>query len=64
MNEHTHTLTFAEHSLTTKHHVRLEDMEILANEDHFYKCQIREAVEIMKHPNNLNRDNDLEIIQN
>jgi hypothetical protein len=42
----------------------LEDTKILAKEDHFLKRQIREAIEIIKHPNNLNRDNGLEINEN
>jgi hypothetical protein len=42
----------------------LEDIKILAKEDHFLKRRIREAIEIIKHPNNLNRDNGLEINEN
>lgn len=64
MNEHTCTLALAEHSLTTKHHMCLGDTKILANEDHFFKRQIRESMEIIKHPNNLNRENGLEISEN
>jgi predicted GIY-YIG superfamily endonuclease len=60
-NECTRTSTLVEHSLTTKHHVCLEDTKILAKEDHLFKRRIREAIEIIKHPNNLNRDNGLEI---
>ena len=63
-NERTHTSTLVEHSLLAKHHMLLEDTKILAKEDHFLKCQIREAIEIIKHPNNLNRDNGLEINEN
>jgi hypothetical protein len=60
-NGQTHTSTLVEHSLTTKHHVRLEDTKILAKEDHLLKLRIREAIKIIKNPNNLNRDNGLEM---
>jgi hypothetical protein len=58
-NEHTHTTTLAEHSLKTKCHARLEDTKIIAKEDHLFKRKIREAIEIIKHPNNLNKNNGL-----
>jgi hypothetical protein len=60
-NERTRTSALAEHSLKTKHHVCLEDTKILAKEDHYYKRRLREALEIIKHPNNINRDGGLEV---
>jgi hypothetical protein len=60
-NECTRTSALAEHSFSSKHHIHLEDKKILAKEDHFFKRRIKEAIEILKHPNNLNRDNGLEI---
>jgi hypothetical protein len=60
-NERTHTSALAEHSLKTKHHVCLEDTKILAKEDHYYKRHLREALEIIKHPNNIKRDGGLEV---
>jgi hypothetical protein len=60
-NERTRTSALAEHSLKTKHHVCLEDTKILAKEDHYYKRRLREALEIIKHPNNMNRDGGLEV---
>jgi hypothetical protein len=59
--ERTHTSALVEHSLKTKHHVCLEDTKILAKEDHYYKRCVREALEIIKHPNNMNRDGGLEV---
>jgi hypothetical protein len=59
--ERTRTSTLAEHSLKTKHHVFLEDTKILAKEGHYYKRCLREAIEIIKHPNNMNRDGGLEV---
>jgi hypothetical protein len=63
-NERIHTSALAEHSLKTKHHVRLEDTKILAKEEHLFKRCIREAIEIRKHPRNLNRDNGLDLSEN
>jgi hypothetical protein len=60
-NERTRTSALAEHSFKTKHHVCLEDTKILAKEDHYYKRRLREALEIIKHPNNMNRDGGLEV---
>jgi uncharacterized sporulation protein YeaH/YhbH (DUF444 family) len=51
----------AEHSLKTKHHVCLEGTNILTNEDRYNKRHIREALEIIKHPNNMKRDGGLEV---
>jgi hypothetical protein len=45
-NERIHTSALAEHSLKTKHHIRLEDTKILAKEEHLFKRRIREAIEI------------------
>jgi hypothetical protein len=59
--ERTRTSALAEHSHKTKHHVCLEDTKILAKEGHYYKRRLREAIEIIKHPNNMNRDGGLEV---
>jgi hypothetical protein len=56
--------TLAEHSNDTKHHMCLKDTKILAKENHYFKRRIREAIEIIKHGNNLNRDGGLEINEN
>jgi hypothetical protein len=60
-NEHIRTSALAEHSLKTKHQVFLEETKILAKENHYYKRCLREALEIIKHPNNINRDGGLEV---
>jgi hypothetical protein len=60
-NECICTSALAEHSLKTKHHVCLEDTKILAKEDHYYMRRLREALEIIKHPNKMNRDGGLEV---
>ena len=60
-NERTRTSALAEHVAKTKHHIFLEDTKILAKEDHHFKRKLREALEILKFPNNLNRDGGLEV---
>ena len=63
-NERIRTSALAEHSLKTRHHICLEYTKILAKENHFFKRRVREAIEIRKHPSNLNRDNGLELSEN
>ena len=61
-NERIRTSALAEHSLKTKHQLFQEDTKILAKEDHYFKRKLREALEIRKHPSNLNRDGSVEVI--
>ena len=63
-NERIHSLVLAENCSKTKHHIFLEDTKILARESHYFKIKIRESLEIIKHPNNLNKDGGLEISTN
>lgn len=60
-NERSRTSALAEHSVKTKHHICLENASIIAREEQQQRRKIREALEIIKHPHNLNRDNSLEI---
>jgi len=39
----------------------LENASIVAREEKHHRRKIREALEIIKHPHNLNRDNGIEI---
>jgi len=63
-NERIHTSALAEQSLKTRHHICLEDTKILGKQNHLFECRVREAMEIRKHPSNLNRDNGLELSEN
>ena len=63
-NERIRTSALAEHSLKTRHHICLEDTKILAKENHFFKLRIRKAIEIRKHPINLNKDCWLDLSKN
>ena len=51
----------AQHSHGTKHPIRIEDMKVLAHVDNWSLRRIREAIEIVKHPHCLNRDDGLTI---
>ena len=46
----------AEHSINSKHHILMENAEVIANIDHYTRRRVREAIEIEKHPLNLNQD--------
>ena len=51
--------TLAQHSHGTKHPFKIEDMKVLAHADNSSLRRIGEAIEIVKHPNCLNRDDGL-----
>ena len=53
--------SIGESRLSTKNHLRLEDAKIIAREQHCQRRNIREALEIIKHPNNIKRDGGYEI---
>ena len=57
----THKSALAEHSHNTKHPIKIEDMQVLAQVDNWSKRRIREAIEIVKNPKCLNRDDGLYI---
>jgi len=62
--ERTRSSALAEHAGKTNHHICLENTKVIANEKHHFKRKVREALEIIKHPHNLNRDGGLEISRN
>ena len=63
-NQRTRTSALVEHFEKSKHHICLEETSILARENHYYKRWFREALEIIKHPKNLNRDGGFEVSKN
>jgi hypothetical protein len=48
-----------EHENLTKHHFSYEKMKVIVEINHYNKICIREAVEIERHDNNLNKDDNL-----
>ena len=62
--ERVRTSALAEHCAKPKHQICLENTKILAKENHYFKRKFREALEIIKHLDNLNRDGGLEVNTN
>lgn len=56
-----HTSALVEHANKAKHQLCLENTNILSKEENYSKRKFREALEIIKHPQNLNRNNGWEI---
>lgn len=48
--------SLSKHSSLTKHHIFLENSQILAKENNYYKRKMKDVIEIFNHPTNLNRD--------
>ena len=63
-NQHIRTSALPEHSEKSKHHICLEETSMIAKENHYNKRRFKEALEIIKHPNNLNRDSGFEVSKN
>jgi len=52
----TRSFALAEHADKSKHHICIEEDQVIAKVIHFHHHKLREALEIEKRPNNLNRD--------
>ena len=57
----THKSALAEHSHNTKHPIKIEDTQVLAHVDNWSRRRVREAIEVVKNPNYLNKDDGLSI---
>jgi hypothetical protein len=55
--------TIVEHSFNSKHLICFDQTKILASSPHHSSHTIRESLEIEKHPNNFNRDDDYKLVQ-
>ena len=53
--------TLAEHAEKTKHKVCIEEAKVVAKVAQFHHRKFREAIEIERRPNNLNRDDGWKI---
>ena len=56
IHKRTKKLTLAEHYVTSKHHIYIEDAKVIVGVDHYTKRHVTEAIQIEKHPLNINRD--------
>ena len=52
IHECTKKYALAEHSVTSKQHICIEDAKVIARIDHYMKQCVIEAIEIEKHPKN------------
>jgi hypothetical protein len=53
---HVSLSALAEHKHDTGHNILFEKSKIVARSTHFFPRKIHEAIEIHKHPNNMNKD--------
>jgi len=58
------TSALAEHPSKTNHHICIENSCVVAKIDHYHHRKFREAIEIGKHPDNLNCDDGWNISDN
>ena len=57
----TKSSALAEHAVKTKHRICIEEAKGIAKNSHFHHRKFREAIEIERRPNNLNRYNGWKI---
>lgn len=54
-------LGLAEHACSSSHYICMEQAKLIHKEDHYLKRRIKEAIEIEKSSNNMNRDDGLKL---
>ncbi|KAL9975158.1 hypothetical protein ACROYT_G012284 [Oculina patagonica] len=57
----TQTSAVAEHTNNTGHYPLWNEVKFIDRDPHWYKRRVKEAIHIRLHPNNINRDNGIEI---
>ena len=53
----TETSAVAEHANKTGHHSLWNEVKFIDRDSHWYARGVKEAIHIIHHPNNINRDN-------
>ena len=51
----------AEHAHSTGHYPNWNNVKYVERDQHWYSRRLKEAIQIQLHPNNINRDNGIEI---
>jgi len=51
----------AEHACSSSHYICIEQARLIHKEDHYLKRRVKEAIEIEKTSNNMNRDDGLKL---
>jgi hypothetical protein len=57
----TYKSTLGDHSHNIYHHICMDNKRLLVREEHYMKRRIREAIEIKKRDNTLNKDKGLKL---
>lgn len=55
------TSAISEHASKTGHHLLWNEVKFIDRDSHWYTWRVKEAIHIRLHPNNINRDNGIEI---
>jgi len=55
------TSTVSEHAKKTGHHPLWNEVKFIDRDWHWYTRRVKEAIHIRLHPDNINRDNGIEI---
>ena len=59
----TQTSTVLEHASNTGHNSLWNEVKFIEGDPHWYTCRVKEAIHIRLHPNNINRDSGIEILE-
>jgi len=57
----TQTSAVSEHAHETGHYPICEKVKFIDRNPHWYTCRVKEAIHITLHPNNINKDSEIEI---
>ena len=57
----TKSSALAEHAMKTKHHICIVEAKLVQKIYHFHQGKFREAIEVQRSSNNINRDDDFKI---
>ena len=59
----TQTSAVLEHANETGHLPIWKEVKFIGRDPHWYTCRVKEAIHIRLHPNNINRDSGIEILE-
>ena len=59
----TQTSAVSEHANNTVHNTLWNEVKFIDREFHWYKRRVKKAIQIRLHPNNINRDSEIEILE-
>ena len=56
-----HVYHVSEHTKETGHYPLWDEIKFIDRDSHWYTRRVKEAIHIRLHPNNINKDNEMEI---